>query len=54
MSEVKKIKKLKKELKNLALTVECEPHGSPNVMQAVISAYNVLREVEKGEKEEKS
>ena len=46
MSEAERIKKLEKGLKNLALTVECEPHGSPNVMEAVKEAYDVLEKAE--------
>jgi hypothetical protein len=29
-------------LENLALTVECEPNDSPNVMEAVKAAYEAL------------
>ena len=43
------VEKLLKSLKNLALTVECEPKGSPNIMEAVKSAYDTIKEVQEEE-----
>ena len=45
MSEVEKTQNMFKAfeaLHNLALTIECEPKGSPNIMEAVKEAYEAL------------
>ena len=34
-------------LKNLCLTIECEPKGSPNIMAAVKGAYNAVERAQK-------
>lgn len=37
---------LKHALKNLCLTIECEPRGHTNIMAAVAAAYRVIKKAE--------
>lgn len=33
-------------LKNLCLTIECEPKGSPNIMAAILAGYTIIEKAE--------